>query len=470
LSGMCELESDVCVVGGGPAGAMAALRLATLGHRVCLVERQTFPRPHVGESLSPGVWPLLDALGLRRVIEEGAFRAPGETLFCWVESKPQSVPSGSRGEGLLVDRAAFDALLLRAARIAGVHVIQPGQAQVTRTPNRWKAKMGAISISAKLLIDAAGRKGCHLVRRIAFSPPTLALWTHLVAESDPATRLEATLEGWLWAAPIGDCRFSLMFICNPGHVRSSAGGDVEGLLRQRLAESVLFTRFARAPFLNRIVVRDATCVYASEPIGSDFVRVGEASYCLDPLSSTGVEKALQSALVGAIVAHTLLHHPERADLCARFYKERQQEAVSIHSAWTSQYYRDVERYADKPFWIARRGVPTPAPVVRLTDPPVTPRRTMFVRLAPDISVTEEPCIVGDEIDTRPGLRAPSLSRPLVFLDGIEVGTLLTDVAPRRTLQDLLVRWSQRVPSARAERIAAWLWEKRILCEALGSVL
>jgi hypothetical protein len=256
-----------------------------------------------------------------------------------------------------------------------------------------------------------------------------------------------------------------MFICNPGHVRSSAGGDVEGLLRQRLAESVLFTRFARAPFLNRIVARDATCLYASEPIGSDYVRVGEASYCLDPLSSTGVEKALQSALVGAIVAHTLLHHPERADPCARFYKERQQEAVSIHSAWTSQYYRDVERYADKSFWAVRRGVPTPAPVLRLTDPQFTPRRTMLVRLAPDISVTEEPCIVGDEIDTRPGLRAPFLSRPLVFLDGMEVGTLLEDVTPGRSLQDILARWSQRVAPPRAERIAAWLWEKRILCEA-----
>ena len=463
---MCEVESDVCVVGGGPAGAMAALRLVTLEHRVCLVERQAFPRRHVGESLSPGIRPLLEAVGLRRVIARASFRAPGETLLCWAESKPQCVPSGFKGGGLLVDRAEFDTLLLRAAQLAGVRVIQPGRAQVARTPKGWQVKAGSANVSADFLIDAAGRTGCRLMRRIAFSPPTLALWTHLVAEIDPATRLEATPEGWLWAAPIVEGRFSLMFICNPGHVRSRAGGDVERLLRERMAETVLFPRFARAAFLRPIVARDATCVCASEPIESDYVRVGEASYSLDPLSSTGVEKALQSALVGAIVAHTLLRRSERAGLCARFYKERQQEAVATHAAWTNQFYRDVECLADEPFWSARRGVPTSAPSLRLTNPPVAPRPNMPVRLAPEVSITEEPCIVGDEIDTRSGLRAPSLLRPVVFLDGIEVGTLLTDVTSRLSLQDLLLRWSQRVPRPRAERIAAWLWEKRILCEAL----
>jgi hypothetical protein len=256
-----------------------------------------------------------------------------------------------------------------------------------------------------------------------------------------------------------------MFICSQGYVRRSSGGDVERLLRERLAETVLFPRFAQAAFLNRIVARDATCVYASEPIGSDYVRVGEASYSLDPLSSTGVEKALQSALVGAIVAHTLLHRPERAGLCARFYQERQREAVVTHAAWTSQYYRDVERHADKPFWTARREVLTPTPILGRSNPPVAPQPTMLVRLAPEVSITEEPSIVGDEIDTRWGLRAPALARPLVFLDGIEVGTLLADVTPGRSVQDLLARWSQRVAPSRAERIAAWLWEKRILCEA-----
>jgi 2-polyprenyl-6-methoxyphenol hydroxylase-like FAD-dependent oxidoreductase len=56
---------DVCVVGGGPAGSVTALRLAQLGHRVGIVERASFPRSRVGESLTSGVWILFDVLGMR---------------------------------------------------------------------------------------------------------------------------------------------------------------------------------------------------------------------------------------------------------------------------------------------------------------------------------------------------------------------------------------------------------------------
>jgi hypothetical protein len=230
----------------------------------------------------------------------------------------------------------------------------------------------------------------------------------------------------------------------------------------------LFSGFVQAPFLRGVVVCDATCIHTTEPIGADYLKIGESNYSLDPLSSTGVEKALQSALAGALVMHTLLHDPERASLCARFYKDRQQEAVATHAAWTSGYYREVERHADKPFWTARRAVPTSIPLTRFSDPPLAPQPTTSVRLAPEVSVTEEPCIIGEEIDMRPGLRSASLGRPLVFLDGIEICQLLADVARCPTWQDLLACWSRRVPQSRAERIAAWLWEKRVLCEASES--
>lgn len=52
-------KADICIIGGGPAGSVLAARLAQFGLRVCLVERAEFPRRHLGESLSPGVLPLL---------------------------------------------------------------------------------------------------------------------------------------------------------------------------------------------------------------------------------------------------------------------------------------------------------------------------------------------------------------------------------------------------------------------------
>jgi hypothetical protein len=60
-------------------------------------------------------------------------------------------------------------------------------------------------------------------------------------------------------------------------------------------------------------------------------------------------------------------------------------------------------------------------------------------------------------------------RPLVFLNGIEVSLLLVDLAPSQNWQDLLANWSRRIPAPSAERVATWLWEKRILCEATDAL-
>jgi flavin-dependent dehydrogenase len=466
---MHDLEVDVCVVGGGPAGALVALRLATLGHRVCLLEREVFPRPHVGESLSPGIWPLLDSVGLGELISRASFRAPGDTLLCWAESEPQLLPSDSRAGALLVDRGRFDLLLLEAARKAGVYVVQPAQARVTRAPKGWQILADGVdrfNSSAKALVDAAGRKNCLQGRRVAFSPRTMALWAHLDANHDCATRVEAIPEGWLWAAPIADDKVSLLFFCDPSHIRQSPGGDLERLLRERMSKTVLFSGFAQAAFSRPVVARDATCTYATEPIGADYVMIGEANYSLDPLSSTGVEKALQGAQTGAAVVNTLLNHPERSNLCTQFYRDRQQEVVTTHTAWTNQYYREVQRHAEKPFWNLRRASSVPRPYVPLSKRPTQPGPTTLVRLAPEVSLTREACVIDDEIATRPGIRAPSLTRPLVFLNRIEVGLLLANLTSNPTWQDLLVSWSRHIPPASADRVATWLWEKRILCEAI----
>ena len=75
--------TDVTVVGGGPAGAASAIRLAQLGHRVVLVERAERGRPHVGESLPPTVLPLLQTLGVGERIEAARFLRPRGAIVQW---------------------------------------------------------------------------------------------------------------------------------------------------------------------------------------------------------------------------------------------------------------------------------------------------------------------------------------------------------------------------------------------------
>ena len=116
----------------------AALRLARLGHEVCVVERHAFPRPHVGESLTPGVWPLLDALGVVESVRRGGFLPALEALVRWEDATGRRVHGRAGATGLLVDRGRFDALLLGAAASAGVRVLQPAVAQrPERTSGGW---------------------------------------------------------------------------------------------------------------------------------------------------------------------------------------------------------------------------------------------------------------------------------------------------------------------------------------------
>src|SRR5205823_794692 len=122
----------------------------------------------------------------------------------------------------------------------------------------------------------------------------------------------------------------------------------EVLWRARLSRAGLFAGLADSPLVGPVLARDATTYHATDPIGEDYVRVGEASFSLDPLSSTGVEKAMHTGLAAALALHTMMARPGRQDLCHCFYRDRQREAVSAHAAWSGAFYRRVTRFGDRP--------------------------------------------------------------------------------------------------------------------------
>jgi 2-polyprenyl-6-methoxyphenol hydroxylase-like FAD-dependent oxidoreductase len=92
-----------------------AIRLAQLGHDVCVIERSMFPRSHVGESLSPGIRPQLDMLGVGPAIAAAEFWPCRTSLVQW-ESDVAVRRDFGAAAGMLVDRGRFDALLLDCAR------------------------------------------------------------------------------------------------------------------------------------------------------------------------------------------------------------------------------------------------------------------------------------------------------------------------------------------------------------------
>src|SRR5581483_6591552 len=97
---------DVCVVGGGPAGASLALRLAQLGRRVAVIEKMAFPRPHVGEALAPGIHALLEVLGVGEAVSAAGFLSSAWATVAWAGRPRRYQVHG--GPCLLVNRGRFD--------------------------------------------------------------------------------------------------------------------------------------------------------------------------------------------------------------------------------------------------------------------------------------------------------------------------------------------------------------------------
>ncbi len=465
-------QVDACVVGAGPAGSTTALRLAQLGHRVILIERARFPRPHVGESLTKGTPILFEMLGLRELWSKLDLVHAPETLVRWDKTEAERLPEADNSAALTVNRGEFDSLLLKSADVAGVEVIQPTQAcRATSCESGWQLDIRSDrqirNIRASYLIDAAGRQSFLPGARVSTLPPTLALCGYLQDSRPPqATRIEAIPDGWCWGASVPGKLFSAMVFIDSCTFRQRRPEGLEEFWRSQLAEATLFEDVSKLPVAQPVFALNATTGFTVDSIGPNFVRVGESSFTLDPLSSTGVEKAMQTGYVAAATVHTMITRPERKELSMAFYRARQRETIERHHAWSVDSYRKVVRFGVSPFWRERSrpltGIQNARLPLRASLPDQNISATTRVRLSGAAQLSKEPCIIDNEVCERTALLHPALGRPVAFVDGIELGCLLSLVPANVDIGTLVTLWSARVSPQRAARVAGWLVKHHIL--------
>src|SRR5208337_569510 len=312
--------AEVCVVGARPAGSVFAARMARLGHKVRLIERNRFPRNRLGESLTPGVAPLLKAAGLGAATDPGRSQRLRRVRVDWAEG-PQW-REDPREQGFIVDRALLDLALVEQARAFGVDVRQAARlVEGHRAARRWRLTIdvdGRVeTLETDFLAEASGRGAAAAGRRTG--APTLAVFAYWRAARRPeTTRIEAGEEAWFWSVPLPSGVFNTLAFVDPKTFRS-AGGALEQRFRSLLARSSLMEDYRVAELASPVQAIDATPYLSDDLIAIDAIRLGDASAAIDPISSSGVQKAIQGALAGAVVANILLRKPERADAAMRFY-------------------------------------------------------------------------------------------------------------------------------------------------------
>jgi flavin-dependent dehydrogenase len=346
---------DVVVIGGGPAGSTAAALLAERGFRVRVFEKARHPRFHIGESLLPANLRLFERLGVGEQVREiGMVKLAAEFVspqhgnqmqrFEFADAWDKSMPSAYQ-----VRRSELDDILLRNAQAKGAQVSEgcrvrdvaflPGDA------GGGQAASGDAVIHAehddgreehcraRFVVDASGRDTLlanHFkTKRRNDKHNSSALYGHFRgAKRNPGSN-EGNItvfwfeHGWFWFIPLADGATSVGAVVWPYYLKTRPkGATLERFFSDTIALCPpLAERLKDAELIGGVEATGNYSYFGDMTHGRNYVLLGDAYAFVDPVFSSGVMLAMQSAFAGAEAIEVALREPARAKAAlARFDK------------------------------------------------------------------------------------------------------------------------------------------------------
>jgi flavin-dependent dehydrogenase len=355
------VTAPVVVVGGGPAGAVAAARLAGSGLDVVVVDAAR-PRARLGECLPASATPILQRLGAWAAFDADHHRPSPGITSSWGAGRLGGRVSMSDpyGAGWQVDRARFDAMLLDLAAASGAEV-RRGATVVGVTAHRDGVDVrcrrhGAEEVlTAGLVVDGTGRarRVAHALGGRAVHGDRLVGFAAVATGGgiDERAGIESFPEGWWYRAPVAPGRCVVICFTDPdlptARLLRRPGGMAELLAATRHFEDLAH------PVGDSLDVRAvaAGTSWLAVPSGPRWFAVGDAASAVDPLSARGMLAAIAG---GERVAATVAgrDHAYPAWVTAQRVRSRAEQAV---------VYRLEQRWKDQPFWARRRRGLRPTP-------------------------------------------------------------------------------------------------------------
>ncbi|KZL15199.1 NAD(P)/FAD-dependent oxidoreductase [Pseudovibrio sp. Ad26] len=360
---MTVYETDVLVIGGGPAGSTAAAALARNGIKTTILERDVFPRYHIGESLLASLVPMIDIIGAtEKVAACGFVKKPGG-YFNWGGEKWAfrfDEVEGAPEHSFQVERAEFDNLLIEHAGECGAEVHQnvsvnkinfeDGRAVRASWTDHTKKKSGELKF--KHLIDCSGRNGVlangHFKnRRFHDVFKNVALWAYyddvdLSYDDLPAgsTRILAVDQGWIWFIPLKDNKVSVGLVIAHDALRSKRKDNMsdEEIYNQVLEDHPEAKLMLQKATRGKMRVESDYSYTSDSFSGPGFFMSGDAACFLDPLLSSGVHLAMFSALMAAACITSIHTGDVDEDRAHTFFETSYRQAYLRFLMLVSTFY------------------------------------------------------------------------------------------------------------------------------------
>ena len=362
---MAQTNFDVLIIGGGPGGAAAASFIARAGKRALVLEKEHFPRFHIGESLLPYNRKLFEQMGVLGEIEAAGFPVKFGAQFHIGDASKSLKLKFRNGRftrlttAFQVERAKFDHILLKHARKSGAEVREGWT--VTQFSNdssgvtlqaRAHDTGQTQSFSGAFLIDASGRgnvtgnlQGLRIVHQ---QLKKVAVFGHFEGvRLDPGAESTDTVivrleNKWFWVIPISAAKVSVGCVMDQDELANAKLAPAELFGKIWRSSPAMVNRLSAARLVGAIQTTSDFSYYNRRLVGPRLLRVGDAAGFMDPIFSAGVYLAMYSGKLAADVVVNSLSAGDDGSRRLPAYEKRVFQAMRL-------YWRMVEGFYTKPF-------------------------------------------------------------------------------------------------------------------------